>query len=487
VFTPASMLEKMRVEKTVSRGGEDAEGGWSHSTPCSGAITASMLRSLATAVGSNHVVTDPDVLAGRSIDHTGRYRGRAGALVRPGSAEQVAEVLRVCRDAGAHVTVQGGRTSLVAGTVPEHDDVLLSTERLGALGEVDTIERRIQVGAGATLAVVQHAATAAGLVFGVDLSARDTATVGGMASTNAGGLRTVRYGNMGEQVVGLQVALPDGSLMRRHSLVRRDNTGYDLPALFVGAEGTLGVITALDLRLHPTPSHRVTAVCGFADLEALVDAGRIFRDVDGIAALELIDGRAGALIREHVGVGVPVHGDWLLLVELAADHDQTDRLAGLLTGAQMCGEPAVGVDIAAQQRLWQVRESLVDVLGVYGPPLKFDVSLPLSAIDGFARDALALIHAHVGEALPLLFGHIGEGNLHLNVLRCPLEREQELYGPMMDLIAQCGGNVSSEHGVGSRKRAYLGMSRDAADIAAMRTVKAALDPTGYLNAAVLFD
>jgi len=449
-----------------------------------------MLRSLEDLkriVGSSHVITDADVLAGRSVDHTGRYRGQASALVRPGSAEEVAEVLRVCRQAGAHVTVQGGRTSLVAGTVPEHDDVLLSTERLCALGDVDTVERRIEVGAGAALAAVQRAATAADLVFGVDLAARDTATVGGMASTNAGGLRTVRYGNMGEQVVGLQVVLPDGSLMRRHSLVRRDNTGYDLPALFVGAEGTLGVITSLDLRLHPTPSHRVTAVCGFADLEALVDAGRMFRDVDGIAALELIDGRAAALTAEHLGVGAPVRGDWLLLVELAADNDQTDRLADLLDGVQMCGDPAVGVDIAAQQRLWRVRESLAEVLGVYGPPLKFDVSLPLSAVGGFARDAVVLIAAHVPEALPLLFGHIGEGNLHLNVLRCPVEREQALYEPMMDIIARCGGNVSSEHGVGSRKRPYLWMSREPADIAAMRAVKAALDPTGYLNSAVLFD
>jgi FAD/FMN-containing dehydrogenase len=446
-----------------------------------------MLRSLATTVGSNHVVTDPDVLAGRSVDHTGRYRGRASALVRPGSAEQVAEVLRVCRDAGAHVTVQGGRTSLVAGTVPEHDDVLLSTERLCVLGDVDAVERRVEVGAGATLAALQHAATAAGFVFGVDLAARDTATVGGMASTNAGGLHTVRYGNMGEQVLGLQVALPDGSLLRRRSLVRRDNTGYDLPALFVGAEGTLGVITALDLRLHPTPSHRVTAVCGFADLESLVEAGRTFRDVDGIAALELIDGRAAALTGEHLGVGAPVQGDWLLLVELAADHDQTDRLADLLEGVQMCGEPAVGADVAAQQRLWRVRESLADVLGVYGPPLKFDVSLPLSAISEFAREAVDLIDMHVSETLPVLFGHIGEGNLHLNVLRCPAEHERTLYEPMMDLITRCGGNVSSEHGVGSRKRPYLGMSREPADIAAMRTVKAAFDPTGYLNAAVLFE
>ncbi|MEE6135857.1 FAD-binding oxidoreductase [Mycobacterium sp. 050128] len=445
------------------------------------------LEDLKGIVGANHVVTDPDVLSGRSVDHTGRYRGKASVLVRPESAEQVAEVLRLCRDAGAHVTVQGGRTSLVAGTVPEHDDVLLSTERLCALGDVDTVERRIAVGAGATLAAVQRAATAAGLVFGVDLAARDTATVGGMASTNAGGLRTVRYGNMGEQIVGLDVALPDGSLMRRHSLVRSDNTGYDLPALFVGAEGTLGVITALDLRLHPTPSHRVTAVCGFDDLEALIGTGRTFRDVDGIAALELIDGRAGGLTAEHLGIAAPVEADWLLLVELAADHDQTDRLADLLADAPLSADPAVGVDVAAQQRLWRVRESLAEVLGVYGPPLKFDVSLPLAAIAGFAADAVALINDRVSDAVPLLFGHVGEGNLHLNVLRVPLDQEKALYGPMMDLIAQCGGNVSSEHGVGSRKRAYLEMSRQSTDIAAMRSVKAALDPTGYLNAAVLFD
>jgi FAD/FMN-containing dehydrogenase len=445
------------------------------------------LDELKRIVGANHFVTDSDILAARSVDHTGRYRGQASALVRPGSAEEVAEVLRVCRDVGAHVTVQGGRTSLVAGTVPEHDDVLLSTERLHTVGDVDTVERRVEVGAGATLAAVQRAASEAGLVFGVDLAARDTATVGGMASTNAGGLRTVRYGNMGEQVVGLQVALPDGSLLRRHSQVRSDNTGYDLPALFVGAEGTLGVITALELRLHPSPSHRVTAICGFAELEALVNAGRMFRDVDGIAALELIDGRAAALTGEHRGVGSPVEGDWLLLVELAADHDQTDRLADLLDDVQMCGEPAVGIDVAAQQRLWQVREALAEVLGVYGPPLKFDVSLPLSAIDEFARDAVDLVGKHAPDALPVLFGHIGEGNLHLNVLRCPDDRERALYEPMMDLIARCGGNVSSEHGVGSRKRPYLGMSREPADIAAMRTVKSALDPSGYLNAAVLFD
>jgi FAD/FMN-containing dehydrogenase len=450
-------------------------------------MTPSVLQTVSSLVGASHVSTDADVLAGRSVDHTGRYRGRASALVRPGSADEVAEVLRVCRDAGTHVTIQGGRTSLVAGTVPEHDDVLLSTERLRAISDVDTTERRIEVGAGATLAAVHRAASAAGLVFGVDLAARDTATVGGMASTNAGGLRTVRYGNMGNQVIGLDVALPDGSVVRRHSRVRADNTGYDLPALFVGAEGTLGVITALDLRLHPDPPHRVTAVCGFEQLGALVDASRLFRDLDGIAALELIDGRASALADEHLGVAAPVHGDWLLLVELASDHDQTERLADALEGVRTCGEPAVGVDLAAQQRLWRVRESLTEVVGLYGPPVKFDVSLPLSAVAAFARDAHALLQRQAPDAIGVLFGHIGEGNLHLNVLRCDEEQERDLYSAMMELIAECGGNVSSEHGVGSRKRRYVGMSREAADIAAMRTLKTAFDPTGYLNAAVLFD
>jgi FAD/FMN-containing dehydrogenase len=292
---------------------------------------------------------------------------------------------------------------------------------------------------------------------------------------------------MGSQVIGMDVALPDGSVVRRHSQVRADNTGYDLPSLFVGAEGTLGVITALDLRLHPDPAYRITAVCAFDELSALVDAGRRFRELDGIAALELIDGGAAALAEEHLGVPPPVHGRWLLLVELAADHEQTERLGDALENVQTSSEPAVGVDITAQQRLWRVRESLAEVVGVYGPPLKFDVSLPLSAVAGFARDAEALVRRHAADAIGVLFGHIGEGNLHLNVLRCSAEQEKELYAAMMGLIAASGGNVSSEHGVGSRKRRYLGMSRDAADIAAMRSLKSAFDPTGYLNAAVLFD
>lgn len=443
---------------------------------------------LAHIVGLGYVSTDEDVLAGRIIDHTGRYQGSASALVRPGSADEVAAVLRLCRDAGVHVTIQGGCTSLVAGTIPEHDDVLLSTERLNTIGNVDVVERRITVGAGATLAAVHRAAVSAGLVFGVDLGARDSATLGGMASTNAGGLRTVRYGNMSEQVIGLEVALPDGSVFHRRSRVRADNTGYDLPGLFVGAEGTLGVITALDLRLHPTPTHRVTAMCGFDELAPLVAAGRTLRSIDSIAALELIDGAAGALATEHLGVPPPVSGRWLLLIEMASEVDETERLAETLAALPIRGEPAVGVDATAQRRLWRTRESIAEVLGLYGPPLKFDVSLPLEAIPAFAAESAAVVVEYAPAGIPLLFGHVGEGNLHLNVLRCDVsgQREGALYAAMMKLIASHGGNVSSEHGVGSRKRDYVGMSREDVDIAAMRMLKTAFDPTGYLNAAVLF-
>lgn len=419
---------------------------------------------LRVIVGSSHISADADVLAAHCVDWTGRYRGAATLLVRPGNADEVAAVLNTCREAGSHVTIQGGRTSLVAGTVPEHDDVLLSTERLTELGPVDVTRRQVHAGAGVTAAAVQKAAAAAGLLFGVDLSSRDSATVGGMASTDAGGLHTVRYGTMRAQVIGLDVALPDGSLVRTHPD----------PEKFVGAEGTLGVITAVDLRLHPIPAYRATALCGFADLDSLVSTARTFLDIDTVDALELIDGRA-----------VGADDDWLLLVELAGESEQTTRLAEMLAGAP--GEPAVGIDTGGRQRLWQVRESLAEIVGRYGPPLKFDVSLPLPEIHAFAAESARLIAGHAPGAIPVLFGHVGEGNLHLNVLRCDAEAEAAIYGPMMNLIAAHGGNVTSEHGVGSRKRAYLSMARSEAEIAAMRAVKDALDPDGFLNAAVLFD
>lgn len=450
-------------------------------------MSTGLIDGLRAIVGSRHVSIDIDVLASRSVDYTGRYRGRASALVRPGSPAEVAALLAACRDAGAFVTVQGGRTSLVAGTVPEHDDVLLSTERLTGIGEVDIAERRIRTGAGVQLAVVQRAALAAGLVVGVDLAARETATLGGMASTNAGGLRTIRYGDMREQIAGIDIVLPNGSLVQRHSEVRCDNAGYDLTSLFIGAEGTLGVITELDLLLHPAPRHRITALCGFADLDSLMDSVRRFAENGAVAALELIDGRSAALAQERLEIPVPMSTEWLLLIELAGNGDLTGQLGAMVECAELAAPPAVGVDTVAQQRLWQIRESTAEVVGLFGPPLKFDVSLPLATIPSFAARATELVADSAPDAIPVLFGHIGQGNLHLNVLGCDAAAERHLFESMLNLIATQGGNISSEHGIGTRKRSYLGLSRQATDIAAMRSIKAAFDPTGYLNSAVLFD
>lgn len=450
--------------------------------------TTGFVEQLAAVVGTAYVSTDPDVLRGRSVDHTGRYQGSASALVRPASAAEVTDVVRLCAEARIPLTVQGGRTSLVAGTVPEFGDVLLCTERLTEIGPVDRADRRVRVGAGVTAAALQRVAVDAGLLFGVDLASRDSATVGGMASTNAGGLRTVRYGNMAEQILGLEVVLPDGTLLRRHSRVRRDNTGYDMGALFVGAEGTLGVITALDVRLHPTPVHRATAVCGFDDLAELVGAARHLRDLESIAALELSDARACAVAAEQLGVPAPVPGKWLLLVELAGEEDQTEGLADALDQLDIAEHAAVGIESNARQRLWRVREAHNEILGAYGPPLKFDVALPLSEVDRFAGAVAPIVAQHCPDAIPVLFGHIAEGNLHLNLLRATVTgaAERALQEELMALIAGCGGNVSSEHGVGSRKRDFVGLSRTTADIDAMRMVKNAFDPHGIVNRAVLF-
>ncbi|WP_047888043.1 FAD-binding oxidoreductase [Rhodococcus sp. ARP2] len=439
---------------------------------------------LADVVGHRFVVTDADVLTTRSTDQTGRYAGRACALVRPADTAEIAALLNVCRSRGVPVTVQGGRTGLVAGTVPEHDDVLLSTERLAAIGDVDLAAGRITVGAGVTLAQVHSAAAAAGLKFGVDIASRDTATIGGMVSTNAGGLHTVRYGNMAEQVLGLEVVLPDGTTVRRSPKVLSDNSGYNLPALWVGSEGTLGVVTSVDLKLRKIPTYRVTSLIGFDALQDVVEAGRVLRALDGVDALELLDGRGLELAARHLNAAVPTGRPWYLLAEVSAAHDPLEDLAELLERIGPPQTPAVAVDAPGSTRLWAARECFAEVVGLFGPPLKFDAALPLDSLATFTEDATAVIASRAPEAIPILFGHVAEGNIHLNVLNCP--NADIVYRSVLELVRDHGGNVSSEHGVGSLKRNYLDLALSAQDIATMWAIKRALDPSDYLNRAVMF-
>ncbi|NMM83379.1 oxidoreductase [Rhodococcus sp. SRB_17] len=441
-------------------------------------------RALTDVVGQRFVTEDPDVLAARSTDHTGRYRGRARALVRPADTAELAATLDVCRTLGAPVTVQGGRTGLVAGAVPENNDVLLSTERLTTIGAVDRDSMRISVDAGVTLAQVHSAAAHAGLKFGVDIASRDSATIGGMAATNAGGLHTVRYGNMAEQVTGLEVVLPDGSTARRSPKVRSDNSGYNLPALWVGSEGTLGVITRVDLKLRAIPKHRVTTLTGFDSLSAVVDAGRALRTLEGVDALELLDGRGLELAAGKLGAAVPTGRRWYLLAEVSGAHDPLEELASVLDRIAPPEAPAVAVDVAGSARLWAARECFAEVVGLFGPPLKFDAALPLDKLAGFAEDAVAVIADAAPAAIPVLFGHVAEGNIHLNVLNCP--DADGVYRRVLELVRGRGGNISSEHGVGSLKRNYLDLALSPEDIQAMWAIKRAFDPDDYLNRAVMF-
>lgn len=441
-------------------------------------------KALADVVGQRFVTDDPDVLRSRSVDHTGRYSGRAQALVRPADTAEVAAALNVCRQFGAPVTVQGGRTGLVAGTVPEHDDVLLSTERLTTIGEVDAAAGRITVDAGVTLAQVHSAAAHAGLKFGVDIASRDTATIGGMAATNAGGLHTVRYGNMAEQVTGLEVVLPDGTTVRREVAVRVDNSGYNLPALWVGSEGTLGVITRVDLALHPVPRHRVTTLTGFDSLGAVVDAGRILRTVGGVDALELLDGRGLELAANRLGAGVPTGRRWYLLAEVSGAHDPSEDVSAIMDRINPPDAPAVSLDTAGSARLWSARECFAEVVGLFGPPLKFDAALPLDTLAAFADSAVGVVAEYAPQAIPILFGHVAEGNIHLNVLNCP--DADAVYLRILELVRHYGGNISSEHGVGSLKRNYLDMALTPEDIGAMWAIKRAFDPDDFLNRAVMF-
>lgn len=362
--------------------------------------------------------------------------------------------------------------------------MLLSTERLTSVGAVDRENRRVAVGAGVTLATLRRAAADAGLLFGVDLASRDSATIGGMVSTNAGGLHTVRYGPMSAQVLGLEVVLPDGAIVRRSTRVGAENCGYDLPALWVGSEGTLGVVTTADLTLHPVPDFRVTALAGFAQLRGLIDAARVVRRLEGVDAVEMLDGRGLELASSQLGLAVPTGLPWYLLVELAGRRDLTDELA---EGLERCGpddEPAVGIDAAGRARLWAARDAFADVVGLFGPPLKFDAALPLDTLAAFVADAVALVTSRAPGAVPVLFGHVADGNLHLNVLRCP--DESVLYQPITELIRDHAGTIASEHGVGAHKRNYLDLALGREDITAMWAIKQAFDPDDYLNPAVMF-
>jgi FAD/FMN-containing dehydrogenase len=422
-----------------------------------------LLDELRAVVGDRHVLTDADVRAGYEVDWTGRFRGSTPVVVRPGSTDEVAAVMRACADAGVALVPQGGNTGLVGGSVPLAGEVVLSLRRLDTVQEVDRLAAQLTTGAGATLGAVHGAAHAAGLAFGVDLSARDTATIGGMIATNAGGLRHIRYGSMRANVVGLEAVLADGSIVRRLAGLTKDNTGYDLASLLCGSEGTLGVVTAARLRLVPRPRDLVTAVLALPSVAAAVAAVATMRELVVLEAAEMwID--MPAPLRP-----APVY----VLLEWSGAPDALGAVDDIV-------DAAVAEDTVRRADLWQYRESITEAINAVGVPHKLDVTLPVAALAEFCTSVVPV----VGDHRVFLFGHLGDGNIHVNVVG-PSPDDDTVDDAVFRLVAAMGGSISAEHGIGTAKKRWLHLNRSDAEVAAFRAIKQALDPRGILNPNVL--
>jgi FAD/FMN-containing dehydrogenase len=439
---------------------------------------------LAAVVGPEQVLTDPDLLAGYATDWTGRYRGQARLVVRPGSTAEVAGVLRECSAAGAPVVPQGGNTGLVGGGVPRDGAVLLSLTRLTSLGPVDRLAAQVTAGAGTTLAAVQRHATAAGLEFAVDLAARDSATVGGMVATNAGGTRVLRWGSMRAQVAGLEAVLADGRVITRLAGLAKDSTGYDLVGTLVGSEGTLAVLTSVRLRLVPPPGLRVTALLAVPDTEAAQRVLAAIRTrVPGLTSAEICYHDGLGLVCEVRGLPRPFrtpHPTYLVL-DCAAPDDPTGRLAEALAGMDDVLDSAIATDAAGRRALWAYREGHTEAINSLGVPLKLDIGVPPPEVAGFERELRALVDRAGGRLI--LFGHLAEGNFHANVIGA--SDPDALTGAVLRAVAARGGTISAEHGIGVAKARWLSLVRSPVELELMRATKRAWDPAGLLNPGVI--
>lgn len=457
---------------------------------------APLLDRLRTVVGPEHVLTDPALAAGYLTDWARRWSGPAVAVVRPGSTAEVAAVVAACAAAGVPVLPQGGNTGLVGSSVPAADPgaggppVVASTRRLTRMDPVDTVAGQMTVGAGVTLAEAQRHASEAGWEYGVDLAARDSATIGGTIATNAGGIRVIAHGMTRAQVAGIEVVLPDGTVASHLAGLAKDNTGFDLAGLFTGSEGTLGVITAARLRLHRPHAPSSVALIGVQTydegLELLHTA--TVRGMPLLAA-EIVDETGMDLAMRVSGQPWPLAGRHPLVLLL----EVPDGGTGEGFDAEVLGDRDVvlGVDAADQARLWSYRELQSEAFSSYaaeqagGAAHKLDVSVPLVHLAECSDVIRRRLDGYPGIVAFGVFGHLGDGNIHVEIVG-PSPDDEDVDLLVLTAIGAYGGSVSAEHGIGRAKAPYLSISRGPAEIAAMRAIKDALDPQGIMSPGVLF-
>jgi FAD/FMN-containing dehydrogenase len=463
-------------------------------------LPAGFLDEVERRVGARGWTIDRERIRPHVAETWGTARGRSQLLLRPADTQQVAALLALCHEAGVPVVPQGGNTGLVGGGVPDDsgDMVVLSLGRLNRIRAIDPLNDTITVEAGCVLETVQNAAADANRLFPLALGAQGSAQIGGNLSSNAGGIEVLRHGMARALVLGLEVVLADGRIWDGLRALRKDNTGYDLKQLFIGAEGTLGVITAAVLRLVPRPRERQTAWLGLASPAAAVELLALFRERlgDTVSAFELMAGPAVELVLRYLPgarLPLPEPAPWYVLAEVAWSFEDglAARLEQALEAALQQGLIQGGVIAASEAQrkaIWALRENPTDAMAHEGAVLRHDVAVPVSRVpELIARGAEQLGRAIPGVRI-MPFGHLGDGNVHYNLLQPAamaaddfIALKDEVQRQVFDLVAALGGTISAEHGIGRLKRAELAARKSAVELALMRQIRETLDPKGILN------
>jgi FAD/FMN-containing dehydrogenase len=463
--------------------------------------SAAALADLQAVVGTAGGLTDTTAIAPFLVDHRGLYRGATPLVLLPQNTNEVSRLLAICHREAIAVVPHGGNTSYCGGATPDASgtQVVLSLQRMRRIRSIDPTNLSLIAEAGCTLSAVQEAARQADRLFPLSLGSEGTAQIGGLLSTNAGGTAVLRYGMMRELVFGLEAVLADGRVLSLLQALRKDNTGYDIKSLFVGAEGTLGIVTAANLKLFPKPQDTATALAGVDSPAAALQLLQRMRDAAGdlLTGYELMPRFAVEITTEQIaGVANPLalSIDWFVLVELAgpgADLNLRSRLEAALAAAHEAGvvrDANVAMSMAQAEAMWKLRESIPEAQRRRGASLKHDVSVPVSSVPELIQRGGELIARLAPLGDMIAYGHMGDGNLHFNAnlkigaaaaefQRCAPALEQAMF----DLVESLGGSISAEHGIGQLKAAEFARRADPVEITLMRALKRTLDPQGILN------
>jgi len=463
--------------------------------------TQDILARLKEITGEKGFLTDEADMAPYLQERRELFAGRAAAVLRPSSVEEVSAIMRIAHEAGIAVVPQGGNTGLVGGQMPDQsgDAIVLSLSRMNQVRAIDAVNNTLTVDAGVTLAAAQEAAASGDRLFPLSLASEGTCQIGGVLSTNAGGTQVLRYGNARDLVLGLEVVLANGDIWNGLTGLRKDNTGYDLKQLFLGSEGTLGIITGAVLKLFPRPQAVSTAFAAVPDVASAVMLLRIADAVSGgqVSTFELVPRIGIEFVTRHLeGASdpLPEPAPWYVLIEMTAG-TKAARLTEVMEASlsegfeqNLVSDAVIAQSEAQRADFWRLRESLSDVQRAEGGSIKHDVSVYLSRIADFIEAATEAVSARLPGIRPVPFGHIGDGNVHFNLSQ-PEDMDKQAFLDLWDemnaivhgIVREMGGSISAEHGVGQLKRDEIAATKSPVEMEMMRTLKKAIDPKGILN------